>query len=107
MENLKKAVERLISTAMVVDGAMADQKIDTFEWVKIAGSTVGWIWIVRNLKIVVEDVRNMDDVKAAELHAHVVEVFDIRNDVAEKVIEEAVGIILMFATMVGDIKPVE
>jgi hypothetical protein len=107
MENLKKALGKIISTSMIVDKSLEDQHVDILEWVKIGSSVAGWLWIFRNFKLIISEVKNLDDVKSAELHAWIVQVFDLRNDVAERVIEEAIGILIMFAAMMNDSRDID
>jgi len=102
MENLKRALSKIFTTAMVVDKSLEDQNVNILEWVKIGGSVAGWLWIFSNFKVIILGIKNMDEQKAIELQEWVVKTFDIRNDEAEKVIEQAIGILIMFAAMMNE-----
>lgn len=94
MENLKKAVSKLITTAMVVDQKMDDGKITIPEGMSIAVSAIGWVWIFKNFKAIIEDFTGLDEAGVAEITDHIRDELDLRNDVAEAVVEQALEIIL-------------
>lgn len=99
MENLKKAVSKLITTAMVVDQKMDDGKITIPEGMSIAVSAIGWVWIFKNFKAIIEDFTGLDEAGVGTLTDHVRTELDLRNDVAEAVVEQALEIILRLASV--------
>lgn len=99
MENLKKAVSKLITTAMVVDQKMDDGKITIPEGMSIAVSAIGWVWIFKNFKNVIEDFKGLDENGVATLTDQIRAELDLRNDVAEAVVEQALEIILRLAAV--------
>lgn len=105
MENLKKAVSRLISTAMTVDQKLDDGKITIPEGMSIAISAVGWIWIFKNFQKVIEDFRSLDEPGVNALTDQIRVELDLRNDVAEAVVEQALEIILRIAAVMIKTRP--
>jgi len=99
MENLKKALGKIFNTAMSVDQALEDGKIKGMEWAKIAGSAILWTWIFRNLNLIAEDMKKVNEGTAAELNQWVAENFDLRNDVIEGIVEEAIAMLAMFMSI--------
>ena len=99
MENLKKAVSKLITTAMVVDSKLDDGKITIPEGMSIAVSAIGWVWIFKNFKAIIEDFTGLDEAGVVTLTDQIRTELDLRNDVAEAVVEQALEIILRLASV--------
>ena len=107
MVNLKKALGKVFTTAMVVDRALEDKKIRGLEWAQIGASTIGFVWIFRNFDLIAEDMTALKEEDLPELNAWVVENFDLRNDVAEAIVEEALAMLALFASvMINTREPV-
>lgn len=99
MENLKKAVSKLITTVMVVDKSLEDRKVNLQEKMQIAVSAVAWAWIFKNFRAVVEDFMGLTEETKKELNEYIKTTLDLRNDVAEAVVEQALEIILSLTDM--------
>jgi hypothetical protein len=107
MVNLKKALSKIFTTAMVVDRALEDKKIRGIEWAQIGASAIGFVWIFRNFDLIAEDMKALKEEDLPELNAWVVENFDIRNDVVEAIVEEALAMLALFASvMINTREPV-
>ncbi|HQK28454.1 MAG TPA: hypothetical protein PLC85_11060 [Smithellaceae bacterium] len=106
MENLKKAVSKVITTAMVVDQKLEDGKITMPEGMTIAVSAVGWIWIFKNFRKVIEDFKALDEEGVATLIETIKSELDLRNDSAEAVVEQALEIIIRLAAVMVATRPV-
>ena len=105
MENLKKAVSKVITTAMVVDRNLEDGKLTVPEGMGIALSAVAWVWIFRNFRKVVEDFKALDETGVAELNRQIQAEFDLRNDTAEAVVEQALEIIIRLTAVMVATRP--
>lgn len=99
MENLKKALGKIFNTAGVVDRALEDKKIKGMEWVGIGASAIAWVWIFRNFDLIAEDLKSLQEDQLPELNEWVATNFDLRNDVAEGIVEEAIAMLAMFASI--------
>jgi hypothetical protein len=99
MDNLKKAVSKIISTAMTVDSALEDKKINVPEGMRIGISAIGWVWIFKNFDAVAADFKAMKETDIPALNAYISETLDLRNDVTEAVVEQALEIILNLAAV--------
>jgi len=99
MENLKKAVSKIIATAMTVDAALEDKKLTIAEGLRIGISAVGWVWIFKNFYVVAADFKAMTETDVPVLNAYIAETLDLRNDVTEAVVEQALDIILNLAAV--------
>lgn len=106
MENLKKAVSKIIQTSMVVDKALEDKKISIPEGMSIGISAIGWLWIFRNFRKVIEDFKAMTEETLKLLIEDIKNELDLRNDVAEEVVEQALAIILNIAFVMFKTRPV-
>lgn len=99
MENLKKALGKIFTTAMAVDQALEDGKIKGVEWVKIGASAIGWSWIFRNFNEIANDMKNLKEEDLPVLNKWVADTFDLRNDVVEGIVEEALGMLALFLSV--------
>ena len=106
MENLKKAVSKIIQTSMVVDKALEDKKVSIGEGMGIGLSAIGWMWIFRNFRAIVEDFNAMTEETVKLLIDDIKVELDLRNDVAEEVVEQALTIILNIAFVMFKTRPV-
>ena len=99
MENLKKALSKIFTTAMVVDRALEDRKIRGIEWAHIGASAIAFVWIFRNFDLIAEDMKNLKEEELPALNAWVIDNFDLRDDVAEAIVEEAIAMLALFASV--------
>ncbi|RPJ51932.1 MAG: hypothetical protein EHJ95_04675 [Methanobacteriota archaeon] len=99
MENLKKAVIKVINTAEVVDDSLADKKLNFAEGVKIGASALAWIWIFKNIKVILEEIVNLTDENRIILNDEIKTELDLRNDVVEGIVEQVVEVLLGFAVV--------
>lgn len=93
-ENLKKAVSKIISTAMLVDQKLEDKKITAMEGMQIALNAVGWIWIFKNFQLIAEDFKALDEAGVTDIVESVKTELDLKSDFVEEVVENALEIIL-------------
>lgn len=99
MENLKKAVIKVINTAEVVDDSLADKKISFPEGVKIGASALAWVWIFKNIKVILPEIVNLTDEDRIKLNSDVQTELDLRNDVVEAIVEQVVEVLLGLAVV--------
>ena len=94
MENLKKAIEKIVSTAIVVDKALEDKKVNIPEGMRIGVSAVAWVWIFKNFKAIAEEFATLNETDLPAINSFVAEKLELRNDKTEAVVEQALEIIL-------------
>lgn len=104
MENLKKALNKILTTVEVVASAYEDKKINWAEWVKIGGSAIMWTWIFKNIPAIKEDLANATESGINEMMEQVKADFDIPQDKLEDTIEQALSVLLLFLTMMDGLK---
>ncbi|MGD9930154.1 MAG: hypothetical protein AB7U05_09050 [Mangrovibacterium sp.] len=96
IEQLKKNLAVIAKTTGTVDAALADGKIDTMEAIGIAKDALGFFGVVRNLKEAKAELADLTTAEKTELVAHFRQEFDLKNDMAEMVVETVVEIALGF-----------
>ena len=99
MENLKKAVIKVINTAEVVDQSLADNQLNWMEGVKIGASALAWVWIFKNIKVIIPEIVNLTDEDRIKLNEEVKTELDLRNDFVEAVVEQVVEVLLGLAVV--------
>lgn len=100
MENLEKALTKVLQTVETVAKAYEDKKIVVTEWIKIGGSAVLWTWIFKNLDKIKADMDNATEEGMNVMIENLKVKFDIPQDQMEEVLEQALSIILNFLVMV-------
>lgn len=104
MENLKKALSRVLATTSVVAKSYEDKKIVMTEWIKIGASAVGLTWVFKHLPEIKVDIDNATEESINKMMEELKVSFDIPQDKLEEVIEEALHILLTFITMIDTAK---
>lgn len=100
MENLKKALSKLLNTTEAFAKAYEDKKISTGEWIGIAYSSTGLIWITKNLDKIFSDIKNATEDSFQAMLEQVKGEFDIPNDELEEKIEMALSVVLNIIVLV-------
>ena len=104
MENLKKALSRVLATTSVVAKAYEDKKIIMTEWIRIGASAVGLTWVFKHLPEIEVDLANATEEGVNKMMEELKIEFDIPQDKLEEVIEEGLHILLTFITMIDVVK---
>ena len=94
MEKLKKALLTVIETGETSVDALEDGKISLDEGVAITWKAVGFIKIIRNIKVIIAEYKALTVDQKVELSAWFTLEFDIANDAAEKIVEDIFNILL-------------
>jgi len=90
-DKLKNAIKTIIDLVEGVDEALEDGKLSLAEGISIAVSAVpdgAAVWASR--AELVEEVQDLDDDELIDLENFIATEFDIRNDLAEEVVEAAI-----------------
>lgn len=87
--------------------AYQDQKINVGEWIAIGMKIIAWVWIFRNLKLILADIVNATQEEFIQMHTELCEGFDIPQDQMEEKIEQALSLILLIISMIWGKKEVE
>ena len=99
MENLKNALQVLISTTMTVDKALDDKQIQPLEWAQIAIRSIGFWRVVKNIEPIRSDLQILTDKDRTELALWAEKEFDLRNDNLEQTIEKLFQVVLEIASI--------
>lgn len=99
MENLKKAIGKVLATTEAVAKSYEDKKIVMTEWIKIGASAVGWTWIFKHIPEIKADFDSATEEGIVKMVEELKAEFDIPQDKLEEIIEEALQIILTFIVM--------
>lgn len=89
---LKEDLTALAVVIGEVDVALEDGKINLIEGVKIGIKSTSLIKVVKNIKEAKAELMDLDGAEKAEIKAHFIKVFDLRNDDAEAVVENIVAL---------------
>ena len=98
IEKLQKSVKAVIGLGMTVTKSLEDGNIGTGEWVKIGFDGIKLASALKDFNDIKAEVKNLDPVEVEQLVALVQQEFDISNDAAEAMIEEAFEILFKFVT---------
>ena len=104
MENLKNALQVLISTTMTVDKALDDKQIQPLEWAQIAIRSIGFWRVVKNIEPIRSDLQILTDKDRTELALWAEKEFDLRNDNLEQTIEKLFQVVLEIASVLPALK---
>jgi hypothetical protein len=99
MENLKNALQVLISTTMTVDKALDDKQIQPLEWAQIAIRSIGFWKVVKNIEPIRSELQILTDKDRTELALWAEKEFDLRNDNLEQTIEKLFQVVLEIASV--------
>jgi hypothetical protein len=100
MENLTKALSKILDTVETVFKAYEDKKVNVSEWIKIGASAVGWIWIFKHLPEIKVDINNATEEGYNVLMETLKAEFDIPQDKFEDYFENALGVVVKLLILV-------
>jgi len=106
MENLKKALSKVLNTFETIMKAYADKKISAGEWIGISYTGIAWIWIFKNLDLIFEDVKNAQEAPFQQMMEELKAEFDIPQDEFEERFEQGLSLVMNIIVMVfgkGDV----
>jgi len=106
MENLKKALSKVLNTFETIMKAYADKKISVGEWIGIFYTGIAWIWIFKNLDLIFEDVKNAQEAPFQQMMEELKAEFDIPQDEFEERFEQGLSLVMNIIVMVfgkGDV----
>ncbi len=104
MENLKQALQVIITTSMTVDKALDDKTISPLEWAQIAIKSIGFWRVVKNIEPIKNDLKNLSDEENKELAQWIEQEFDLRNDNLEQIIEKMFNALFEISTTFSSLK---
>jgi hypothetical protein len=107
MENLKQALQVIITTTTTVDKALDDKKINPYEWAQIAIKSIGFWRVVKNINPIKEELKALTDQNRSELASWVESEFNLRNDNLEQTIEKMFQVILEIGSVILSIREKE
>jgi predicted RNase H-like HicB family nuclease len=99
MENLKQALQVIITTTMSVDKALDDKQIQPLEWAQIAIKSIGFWRVVKNIDPIKEEFRALSNEDRTEIIKWLELEFDLRNDNLEETIEKTFNALLEISTI--------
>ena len=99
MENLKQALQVIITTTMSVDKALDDNQIQPLEWAQIAIKSIGFWRVVKNIDPIKEEFRALSNEDRTEIIKWLELEFDLRNDNLEETIEKTFNALLEISTI--------
>jgi hypothetical protein len=97
IEKLKRALGAVIRLGMTVSESLEDDEVTTKEKVKIGFDLLRLVIAVKDFKALKLEFKDITPVELKELILFVETEFDIPNDKAEALIEEAFAMLLTFA----------
>ena len=106
MENLKQALQVLITTSMTVDKAMEDKNITPLEWAQIAIKSIGFWRIVKNIEPIRIDLESLSAQERTDLTLWAEKEFDLQNNNLEQTIEKLFQVIIEIASVILALKTV-
>ena len=104
MENLKQALQVLISTTMTVDKALEDKNITPLEWAQIAIKSIGFWRIVKNIEPIKQELVDLDEQSKENLLLWFAIEFQIRNDSLEQTFERIFNLLIEMASVIVAVK---
>ena len=107
MKNLKEALTLILKAVETGMKAYQDQKINVGEWIAIGMKIIAWVWIFRNLKLILADIVNATQEEFTQMHTELCEGFDIPQDQIEEKIEQSLSLVLLIISMIWGKKEVE
>lgn len=96
IEVLKKDLVVIAKVSGTVDKALEDGHIETLEAISIAKDSLGFFSVIKNLKLAKQELKDLSETEKSELVEHFKQEFDLRNDMAEMVVETVVEIAIGF-----------
>ena len=104
MENLKQALTTLINITEKTDEALIDGKINIAEGVSIAMSAIGLIKLIKNIKPLFIEYKELTDQELSLLSIWFTQEFDMQNENAEQIIEMIFTAILSLGNAFDNLK---
>lgn len=98
IEKLQRAVKAVIGLGMTVTNSLEDSKITGGEWVKISFDGIKLASALKDFGQIKDEVKDLDASEKDQIVELVKQEFDIPNDVAEAMVEEAFEILFKFVT---------
>lgn len=98
IEKTQRAVKTVIGLGMTVTKSLEDGNISTGEWVKIGFDGIKLASALKDFNGIKAEVKDYDPAEVEQIVASVQQEFDISNDAAEAMIEEAFEILFKFVT---------
>ena len=100
----KETLTTLAQIVAVVDDSLEDGKLKVAEGVKIVLKATSLIKLVKQLKELKAELKDLDLAEKAELVAHFEQEFDMRNDKAEIIVESLVRLAVEIVNNIDIIK---
>lgn len=92
--------ENVVDIALIikkVDLALEDDKISFSEAIGLAMQLPKLFRIIKSYNDAVEELKDLDEEEVIELNEHFAKEFDLRNDKAEEMVEQILGVIVVIA----------
>jgi hypothetical protein len=104
IEKLKEALGIVIDIATITDKSLEDKKLSTLEKISIGIKALKLVTVIKNIKPIIAEYKDLDEAEKAEIIAYFKEKFDLRNDIIEDVIEKIFETLLSFNEIFDSIK---
>ena len=100
IETIKQGLLAVVKLANTTDAALEDGKISPVEWGKIGLAGFALARSIAKFKQMKLEWKDLSDDERAEIIAAFAEEFDLRNDEAEKMIEEGFAALLQISGLI-------
>jgi hypothetical protein len=100
MEELKKVVKFGIELGEAIEASLEDGKLGLEDFAILIKPLMGAPAALAGAKAAVEQIKNLDSAKVAELHQFIEVELDLKNDKVEAVIEKSVKAVEMIFDLV-------
>jgi hypothetical protein len=104
MENLKDALATVINIAEKTDEALQDGKVSISEGVGIAFSAIGLIKVIKNIKSLFAEYKELTEDQRTELSEWFAENFDLVDDNLEVIIENIFAVLVQLGDVLDSLK---
>jgi len=101
---LKEALKTIVDISVTIDKDLEDNKLSLMEKIDIAIKSIKLISVIKNIKVIWAQYKDLDDEEKAELITYFKEKFDLRNDLTEEIIERIFEAIINLQEIIGDLK---
>lgn len=98
IETLKNDLLAITVIIAKVDKALEDNKITFIEWTGLAIELPKVFKIAKNYKDSVAELKDLTEDESQELNAYFAEKFDLKNDVAEAIVEQVLTVLTALAS---------
>jgi hypothetical protein len=96
IEKTKSALTAIIALGVGISEALKDEKVTAGEWVGLSLKGLKLVAALRDYGNIVTELKDLTETEQAELIEYVAEEFDIENDAAEAMIEQAFEVLFKF-----------